>query len=257
MDKVLSDLILDLHRGSTTVPLCQFKHWAFEKIQAVLSFDSAVWVNGHTEDNGIITDEVYSYKQSPEIYDLREQYEEYSGLLERMMAESGITLTREMLLPRENFKDLNIYKEYFSKYDMEFALGTVKVRDKARIYSYVALYRTADGKAFTEQERRTKETLLLHMFEAYKYCLFYHYVDREFIDRRSVGKVIADGDGVIREFSDNVVDCLKLEWPNWTGPFLPDPLQAFDGCTTLEFEKLRAKFYPPKDELIVIELHPA
>ncbi len=256
MDQVVSELILDIHRGSTAVSVHDFKHWAFEKIQEVLPFDSAVWVSGHIKDKQLIADDVVSFNQPPGLYRLREEYEEYPGLLERMMGESGITLTREMVARGGDFRDLRIYKEYFSKYDMEHALGTVKRRQQADLYSYVALYRAANGEAFTEQERRTKETLLLHMVESYKYCLFYHFIDREHVDSRNVGKVVADNDGVIRDLSDNVASWFKRQWPEWKGPYLPAELKELGTEVVREFKTFRAKIHAPKDGLIGIELHP-
>jgi len=173
-----------------------------------------------------------------------------------MMGESGITLNRDMVLPADKFRELRIYKEYFSKYDMEYALGTVKRRRHANLYSYVALYRSANAEAFTEEERRTKEALLLHMFESYKYCLFYHFIDREYVDSRKVGKIVIDEGGVVKDLSDNVADCLKRQWPEWVGPYLPTELRELGTEIVHEFETFRAKIHAPKDNCIGIELHP-
>lgn len=256
MDKVISDLILDLHRGSTSVPLSEFKRWAFEQIQTVLSFDSAVWVNGHVQNKKMVSDDVYSYNQPEELYELREQYEEYSMLLNRMMVESGITLTREMVLPHGNFRDLKIYKEYFSKYDMEFALSTVKYRRQTGLYSYVALYRAANGQVFNEEERRKKEALLLHVFESYKYCLFHHYIGKKCVDAREIGKLIIDRNGVIREMCDEVMSQLHAQWPSWSGPYAPRELIELPSNGKIRFEKLYARVHSSDEQLIGIEIYP-
>jgi len=216
----------------------------------------AVWVSGHIEDKRLIADDVSSFNQADELYHLRSEYDEYPGLLARMMGESGITLNRDMVLSVDKFRELRIYKEYFSKYDMEYALGTVKRRQYANLYSYVALYRAANAKAFTEQERRIKEALLLHMLEAYKYCLFRHCIDKDYIDSRNVGKIVTDGDGLIRDLSDNVADRLKRQWPEWVGPYLPAQLREIGTEIVHEFETFRAKIHAVKDNLIGIELHP-
>lgn len=256
MDQIVSDLILDIHCGATRVPVREFQHWAFEKIQTVLPFDSAVWVSGHIHDREFIADDVAAYNQHKDLYHQRSLYQEYPGLLERMMRESGITLNRHMVMPEDKFKSLPIYKEYFSKYDMEHALGTFKRIRNTELYAYVALYRKANSDVFTEKERRIKQALLLHMFDSYRYCLFYHFIDREHIDKNEVGKLLVDNKGVIHHLSDNVASWLKRQWPDWKGAQLPAELKELGTEIVHEFDTFKAKIHKPKDDLFGIELHP-
>lgn len=256
MDQVLSDLILDIHRGATRISVDNFQCWAFEQIQVVLPFDSGIWVNGHTKDKQFFTSEVSTYNQREELYHLRNLYDEHSYLLGRMMREPGIPLNRNMLMPESEFRELPIYKEYFSKYDMEYALGTVKRLRNTDHYSYMGLYRSASSNVFSERDRRTKQTLLLHLFDSYRYCRFYHFIDHKYLDDREVGKLVVDNEGVIRDLSDNVAVWFKRQWPEWSGPYLPAELKELGTEIVQEFKAFRAKINKSKDDLVGIELHP-
>ncbi len=255
MDKLISELILELHFGSKTVSIPEFKGWALDTIQKAISFDSAIWVYGYIEDKKFVSKDVYSYKQPAELYELRHEYKEYSTLLNRMLIEPGITLTRDMAFPNENFKDFKIYKEYFSKYDMEHALGTMKIRKDAGLCSHIAVYRCADQPAFNENDRRNKEALLLHLIESYKYCLFNFCIDSRYIDSKKIGKIICDKNGMMIEASDGVARQLQKLWPDWSGSQLPQEFVELSEGDDKKFGDLRVKVNA-FDDLKGIELHP-
>lgn len=258
MDRKLSELILDIHRGSIAIPLRDFKQWVFKCMLNVLDFHSGVWVDGHwSDDERLVADDIYGFNQPSEIYQLREQFTEHQRLLRRMMLESGITLNRDMVVPAEEFRRLGIYKEYFAKHGMEHALGTVKNRPQFQLYSHVALYRDGSGPPFTEDDRLTKQALMPHILEAHKYCLFYHLIEAKYVDNRDVGKAVVSADGRLRELSDNFFSILGKKWPDWHGPYLPEAIrEGIANSRKLAFSPFVVRFSHPANDLVGVELHP-
>jgi DNA-binding CsgD family transcriptional regulator len=113
-------------------------------------------------------------------------------------------------------------RAHIRRYNVEHMLTTVWIDPVLNVWTAVSFYRGADGKPFTERERRLKQELMPHLIQAWNANEIL-YVERPLSYAQNLHNscAIVDRDGIIYNADHGFADLLRAEHPGWLGPHLP------------------------------------
>ena len=113
------------------------------------------------------------------------------------------------------------------KWGLDHALGTVHVHPVLNICNAISLYRGRRSVPFSPGERALKQTLTVHLVEAWNMNNM-RYVERpsEGTDQNTSALALVDREGMIHNADTDLSALVCSEFPDWRGPLLPAPVVA-------------------------------
>lgn len=225
MDDQFSQILLDLYRGTCTVSFSEFQEWSLDLIKPFLGFDSGFWGMGGVNDKGAFINCVHLHHQPPEMIQAYESVKGVDLVAERVAAQPGRTVQVSINDLIEAGPKYNLARAHVERWGMLHILCTGITEPASGLFSIISLYRADIGNPFTEEQRLLKEKLMPHLSGAFllvrrrhveKLAFEYHSCPREI--------AIVDREFIVHDASANFGRLLKLEWPEWTGPKLPEIL---------------------------------
>jgi DNA-binding CsgD family transcriptional regulator len=216
--RAFSQTVLDLYRASREVPFRHFQEHALTAIKALIPFDSAWWgvasaqtqqihrLHLHHCDDGIVRD--------------YPPFMEQDFFRAALIANPGRSINMADLVSRARYTRTPLYRGLGRKYRVEWSLGTLLIEPVSGLLEFITLWRHDARQPFTEDERQTKEWLMPHLAESYRFSRLVHLMG----ESRSTPRAWAllDERGYLREVSPAFVHLLREEWPGWQGDRLPD-----------------------------------
>jgi DNA-binding CsgD family transcriptional regulator len=220
-----SKILLDLYRGIGVVSFSEFHEWTLDLIKPALGFDSGFCGMGGVNDKGAFINSVHLHKQPPE---MMRAYESVRGLdlvAEKVAAQPGRTAQvsiNDFIAAGPKYNSARAHVECWG---MLHILSTGIIDPTSGLFNIISLYRADIDNPFTEEQRLLKERLMPHLTEAYIAAQHRH------LERlacagpaRQREMAIVDREHIVHDASANFRRLLKLEWPGWTGPKLPELL---------------------------------
>jgi DNA-binding CsgD family transcriptional regulator len=102
---------------------------------------------------------------------------------------------------------------------------TAMIHKVAGLYWVVSMYRHDIDKPFTEEERAATEVVVPHVFAAARQARLGELrASTRVSETHGQSSAIVSEEGIVFEFEPTLVDLLRQQWPNWTGPWLPADL---------------------------------
>lgn len=216
----LSSLLLDLYAHADRPSPDGFCDWALDRVKPLLPFDSASW--GHGSADPIVITEAILHNQSPEKADAYRHVQHDDYLFPEVCRRLGEPIDMYDLLPRRQHVLRPIYKSYARRFGGEQVLCTASAQPGSGLIQYLNLWRADLGRPFTRTERWIKRQLMPHLV-AVRRLNTLGWAGRAFgaaPNHRSVA--VVDRAGMLHEGDPVFVASLRLQWPGWRGPRLPD-----------------------------------
>lgn len=254
--------LLELYRLSRTVPLPQFQRLALDAVSARFDFDSAWWGMASRDPQARGPEgapllpgqdlEIHSSlpfrlpASYPGLwYDIKEE----DTIAQAVMAAPGTTVNfaRKQLYASPGLASL------MARFGIVHCLCTVTLLPELNLMCFLSVYRLEGKPAFSENERRYMQLLMPHVTAALTGNWMLH-LERARAARANAGVAagtalaVVDRRGMLHVADQALSDLMRREWPNWTGPLLPEVLQDhLRAHTPYRGQRLTVRFHPVAD----------
>lgn len=219
--QVLGALLLDLYRFARELSLEDFQERVLQRLAEVLPFDSAWWGMAalnrelHSSFPFRVPQELVIHWCGIRSQDL---------MADALLRSPGTTL----VFDQASLRATPVFTAFVDRFDIRQALSTLLMNPELNLTTFLSLYRRGLlARPFTEEERQLKQLVMPHLWAAWSSnwiaqlaAANAHVVS----ERASFG--VADQKGVLHAAEPRFAELLRLEWPQWTGPELPDELLA-------------------------------
>jgi DNA-binding CsgD family transcriptional regulator len=219
----LSTFLLALHGKRTELGYRAMQRTAFEQLRSLIAIDGGLLAVG-TIQNGVPQGhDVFLFDKPPELMESWEQVKHLDTLAFAATAAPGTTVNMSASGPM--YDGCDAVRAHCARFDLEHMMCTAHIYADAGLFWVMSLYRSARSPAFTETERETTELVSPHVFAATR--------NARLGELRALTRVggghgqlaaIASSTGLVLEAEPGLADALRLEWPRWSGPFLPPAL---------------------------------
>jgi DNA-binding CsgD family transcriptional regulator len=225
----IDKLILQWHRGATTVQLEGFQAWALALFKPYLRFDHAIWgLGAGVAGASVRINSVHLQNTSPE---LRKEFE---GALadDPLIVESTVAPGRvvNVCLADAQWSDkrYDALRAYAARFGFTNAMCVCTADGHSSAMQYVTLGRDGSGDRFQRGETQDFELLAPHMMQAFA-------TRREISVAAPSGRngkaltwatALVDTAGTVHDHDARFPAMLRLEWNDWPGIVLPDALRS-------------------------------
>ena len=226
--KAFSDLLFGLYRQTHTTPPSEFQTQVLGAVREVLAFDSALWGTGAMDQQGAVVHSVCVYRQPPEMMQSWEHIKQHDAVSFEAFNRCGQTVNAALTTdPGWQARFHPDAMAHVKRYGMEHVLATFHADPLLHLFTAVSFYRADPAQPFTEAERLLKQNLMPHLIEVWSLNRFsFLHSSRTGSEKQNQARAICDRKGVIYNASANFAELMRLEWPDWQGPNLPDELLA-------------------------------
>lgn len=215
-----------IFQGARTALPETFQDWVLEQLKNLIPFDSAKWVTGSVLNNEGVAHSIHLFNQPNELmYNCFPREGTDDPLLAKLLARPGHTLNLYDVIPREQWIQLEVYKNYCKPYGIEQAISTAIPNTQTGLLTVLSIYRTDVEFPFSPEEIKLKKAISPALADARNLNLFLH-LNPSFQDASSAS-AICDNKGVLREAEPAFSELMLKEWPIWKGPelhFSPEKL---------------------------------
>ena len=215
MDRKIANFILSLYRRSSELNDTEFQEWAFCQAKTLIPFNAAQWAEGRLDESlGPRVHKVVLHNQPAEkTLDYHKFHESRFGrdlFAFEIVRNPGKSIRWEEASDNNlSFWDTDFYKLYCSKYREEHIIATAIQPKQGELFSVISFYRSDRSQAFTDDEKKIKETIVPHMVEAYRLCL-----QMSILEHVAAGQqkalALVDGFGSIHMKSENFDDTFSV-----------------------------------------------
>ncbi|MBZ0233947.1 MAG: LuxR C-terminal-related transcriptional regulator [Deltaproteobacteria bacterium] len=221
----IASFLLDLHRRSHELGYRAMQRAALGELRALIPFDGALFGVGTVQGTQAEAHDVFLFDMPPDLMTSWAEVRDEDRLAFAATSAPGTTIA--VSTSDAFYAGCDRALAHCARFDIAHLMCTAHVYAEAGLYWVMSLYRKPASPAFTEEERVTKELLSPHLFAASRHA--------RINELRSFAQVagghgqitaIASPAGLVLEAEPGLVDVLRAEWPRWTGPFLPPPLEA-------------------------------
>lgn len=244
--------LLELYRLARTVPLPDFQRQALDAISARFDFDSAWWGMASFPDGQEL--EVHAslpYRLPASYPSLWDAIKQEDTIAQAVMAAPGTTVNfgRKQLYASPGLASL------MARFGIVHCLCTVTLLPELNLMCFTSLYRLEGKPAFSENERRYMQLLMPHLTAALTSNWMLHLERaRAFRAKHGPGSMVGtalavvDRRGMLYVADQGLSELMRREWPNWSGPLLPEVLMDhLRARTPFRGQRLAARFHAVAD----------
>jgi hypothetical protein len=227
MDADANAFVLSLYRAAQRLPHAQLRTFVFEGLKAVVPFDSAFWYRwaADTEHSQLHAWCLYAQPDSLiHEYASTELWRDDIVYARALAAPSGTAVCASY----DDYESARM-RNFLRRHRQEHILTIAIFQDVQGIASGMSLYRNETRTAYSDAERRAIEAVIPHVIEAWRENWLQEVV-REVSstpERIEFSLAVAMPGLMLSEAQHNFGDLMHLEWPDWRGPWLPEPLHAY------------------------------
>lgn len=240
--------LLELYRLSRMVPMPQFQRLALDAIGARFDFDSAWWgMASNTPGQDLEIHASLPYRLPASYPSLWDAIKQEDTIAQAVMAAPGTTVNfaRKQLYASPGLASL------MARFGIVHCLCTVTMLPELNLMCFTSLYRLEGKPAFSENERRYMQLLMPHLTAALTSNWMLH-LERARATRASPGSgsalAVVDRRGMLYVADQGLSELLRREWPNWSGPRLPEVLlDHLRAHTPYRGQRVSVRFHPVAD----------
>jgi DNA-binding CsgD family transcriptional regulator len=219
----LNTALLGLHRDARRLEPGAFCHAAIEHLRMVVRFDSMMWGHGHADPVAI--HDVQLVGQPPEMMQNYARFQKDDFFAAGCNRMPGRAVALYDLIDRASLVKLPMYKHHASRFGMEQILCMVLPQRDSGLLSFMSLWRARYDDPYGPADRVGLETLMPHLVDARSQNAI-DWLQRGAANAGSSNgsAAVCDPRGILHLCDDAFAAALRIGWPTWSGPKLPEPL---------------------------------
>ncbi len=225
----LNAAVLDIYDGVARAPFATFRETCLQSVRALIPFDAAIWGSGAEEPQLIFGIAACDFPPDHLMeYGLR--WQPHDVLRRAVSRRPGECLRNEDIQSLEDHYASEIYREFCGRAGIEHALGVTQIDPVTQVGELIFLFRSDRRSVFRDDERDALGLLMPHLTAAWRHRLLWH-VARQTSGTAVTSQALAEGHAVIDPLgqvhaSDAAFGlCMRVLYPEWIGPRLPDELK--------------------------------
>ena len=219
MEAAPLQIVVELYRGSRTMPASQFQDWGLDAIKPRVPFASAIWGRAGMESGTALIYSVHLHRLPPESLESYARFRDRDVVGAMAMHSLGRTIRTSA---HEVVTDAEMLEQHVRRFGLEHALTTCIVDPLTTLMSFITLFRPETEAAFTEDERAAVEMLAPHLIESCHQSRLMQLART--VRPGSLPRYTAacDSDFVLIAAQPQFLDLGRREWPLWHAPRLPE-----------------------------------
>jgi len=226
MDHRVSAFLLEFHRASRRMRHAEFRPWVFAELAKIVQLDSAFWYRWAATETESRLHAWYLYQQPDSLI------EEYSA---KELWRDDIVYLRALEAPPGTavFASCDDYtsdrmRAFLKRHRQEQVLTIAYFQDIPRVAAGMSLYRNETRSAYSAQDVATIEAVAPHVIDAWRENwlteILRNASGRPKLPEFSLAVLMSDK--MMSEAQDNFGTVMRLEWPEWQGPWLPEAVAS-------------------------------
>lgn len=226
MRSTISGFLLELYRASRRMPHAQFRAWVFAEFARVVHFDSAFWYRWAVADEASRLHAWHLYQQPESLlqeYFSQELFRDDIVYLRAIDAPPGTAVYAS----HDDYTSPRM-RSFLKRHHQEQVLTIAYFQDIPRVAAGMPLYRNETSPAFDADDAAIIEAVAPHIVDAWRENWLAEVVrtagSRSALAEFSLAVLIPGG--MMSDAQDNFGRLMRLEWPQWQGPWLPDEVAA-------------------------------
>lgn len=233
----LNGAIADLYDAALGVRLEDFRALAFGILGRFVPFDSAVWASGRRFTQGgreLSAIHTMHLIGQPESVPFRfaDEFVDADEIYRFANASPGVPMRIEDTISLNEYRSSSLYLDFTRHHGIELAMGTVHINEIMDFFDYMTLWRSNRDDLFSDFERLAKQTLALHMVNAWKHCQLQELQRTDFASSDQVtmmrrARALVDDKGAIYAADSEFGYMLQDVFPRWRGSDLPYEFSHF------------------------------
>lgn len=225
MRQNLDHFVLELYRLTGSGPWDAFGPIAFELLEEMLPFDSALWGTFTLTPAGVRVHSQYLHKLPARMMEEYEDVKQYDVLNQQSIAQCGKTLNVSLAQVESATHPAMI--AHVRRWGMEHTLATMILESPLNLYTAFCIYRNATRRPFSERDRRRIERIAPHLVQAWHLNAL-HFLDVPPPAAPAVprARAVIDRFGVLHHAEAGLAALFRSEVADWEGPNVPAPIAA-------------------------------
>jgi DNA-binding CsgD family transcriptional regulator len=224
LSPTISSYLLELHRASRRMRHFEFREWVFDELRAIVQFDSAFWYRWAASETESKLHAWYLYRQPESLI------EDYAS---EELWRDDIVYARALAAPPGTaiYASYDDYtsermRAFLRRHRQSQVLTIAYLQDIPRVAGGMSLYRNETREPYTRVDAADVEAVAGHVIDAWRE----NWLDdlmRSTSTRREQPEfslAVLMPDQMMSEAQDNFGKLMRLEWPQWQGPWLPATL---------------------------------
>ncbi|MGN6306565.1 MAG: response regulator transcription factor, partial [Mesorhizobium sp.] len=246
--------LLDLYAAAVREEVGCFERSFFISLEDLVPFDAGWTGVAAQEDNRPVNHNSFTY-HLPETF-----FRAWLGVVDHdpLADLSRMVFGQAAVVDIEDSRTDPTFRAWARSFGLRHLLRVCALDNRFGMIGFLSIYRRAANAPFTAAEVETMETLVPHLAAAMRINRTMRLLLRGKEGANTVRRAICDTYGTVHRSDKEFADGVKVEWPDWNGPFLPDTL-----CRHLEArpdqpfwgDRLCVRISPVAG-LFVLELHP-
>lgn len=226
----LNETIIAIHDGVFHSPFSGFQAFVLERLRALITFDSAAWING-----GHFGNDMHSLLLINQNNTLIERYlADYSEIdlvRNHAAANPGKAFRIEDTMPIQMYREHRAYRELWQPAGIEHAMAIAAVDPISGLVELIVLWGADPDRPFTDDERTLLEACAPHIMAVWRHRHLLHLYEQSVAvpsaqQFRRRGHAICDGAGTIYASDQHFSKAMSDNFPSWVGPELPACLKS-------------------------------
>ena len=246
-----SALLLDLYRSSHSLPTSEFQANAVERLKKQIPFDAATWIMlTRLENGGLHVHDSYFCGLPDGMTDTMNL-----ALEDNLIAQTcRETPDRCFYFPATIVMEHKATAKLARHMDITQVLCIAQRGPVPELLISMSLARRKPSPCFTEDERQLLQALAPHLADLMQtnHVAQMAAIRARETDRRSAMAVV-DELGMLIAAEPGFASLISMEWPTWSGPYLPKILYKTDLARRKSFsgKTVSIRFYPVGASLLV------
>ncbi|MDO9460161.1 MAG: helix-turn-helix transcriptional regulator [Alphaproteobacteria bacterium] len=219
---MLSNLLIELYRAAQGMAVDEFQEYSMGLLNSLVPFDSAIYGSGVLKQQGLQIHECFLHNQPVEVISDYAAITHADPVLRAARANPDRVIRFH---PPTLFSGKESWPlfDYAKRYEHSDGMSTVHIDQDAPHSQILSMWRADKDSHFLKQDGWIAEQVLPHFLEALKInqALAIH---RSVKDTDRSTAAIARQNGTLHFCSMGFRKLVNMEWPDWEGAILPDPL---------------------------------
>lgn len=243
----INQFIGELYTATSKIDLVEYRHWALSQLQNLISFDGAIWTNGHQQTAKFHNQTLFNVPE--ELTKSLLKYLTINPMADVLLNQLGHPIDMQDLLNDVDFYRSQIYIKCFQPLGIERILASVHLDERTGVFTLLTLYRFNRQKPFTKHDKCIQQQALYHLLSAANHALFLQLEQNN--QTLNCHRAICDKEGYLHQMQPSFWQIVTQHFPKCSLqklPFtLPPPLQE----TVINGVKVKVKCF---GDLFIIEL---
>ena len=245
LDRV-GDVLLELHRGCRKQAAETFPGWAMALVREVIPNSAWFWGSGCEIDGEIIVHSFMFDNIPPESMQAWEQYKHLDIFAARAAEQRNVVHN----FTHETLEKTEIYQQVYRLVGIEQMLGVYAYKPYCGLSDSISLYRSDPEMPFSEEQRLAMQCLVPHLIET-RHINYLEHLSSGMQRPPQPSLAASDCKGVIHVAEEGFVELLRLEWPQWCGPRLPELLSNGRPAQRYVGRVIAVRFVPVLDMFLL------